>query len=72
MPVLGTIDDIPGLITRLTWNERRPEKIIITRNRDDLAGDAVERLMAIAQENDLPVLRLPDIGDLRSAATIRR
>ncbi|MGE3771232.1 MAG: polysaccharide biosynthesis protein [Bdellovibrionales bacterium] len=63
--VLGTIDDLPALITSLERAGNRPAKLILTRAPTNYSSDQLRKAMDISNRLDLPLGRLPSITELR-------
>lgn len=65
--VAGGPEDIPGLVRTFDVRGRRPEAIVVTRSREEYQKYAsLERLIEIAGEQRLEVLRLPNLSEMRS------
>jgi O-antigen biosynthesis protein WbqV len=64
--VLGTLDDIPRVIERLTREGGRPQRIILTKDRMDRA--AVQGLLSTAEKLGMPLSRTPRLTDFKAGA----
>jgi len=64
IPVMGTVDQLDDVLTRLEKDGRKPQRLILTK--DDWPGDKVRRLLALSDEWGIPLSRLPRITDLKS------
>jgi len=64
--VRGTLDDIPAILSRLTQEGERPQRLIITK--DKFEKDAMQRLVALSDELGIPLARMPRLTDFRSEA----
>ncbi|MBN2751240.1 MAG: polysaccharide biosynthesis protein, partial [Rhodospirillaceae bacterium] len=65
--VMGTIDDLADVVERLTTDNTRPRRIILTKDTFD--GEVVTRLLEEAQTLGIDLSRLPRLDDLRTALT---
>jgi len=63
IPVLGTIDELPQVVARLTSDGERPQRLIITAPA--LEGPQVRRLLDMADALTIPLARLPRITDFK-------
>ncbi|BBK41074.1 polysaccharide biosynthesis protein CapD [Allostella vacuolata] len=61
--VLGTIDDFPAVLRRLTEAGRRPQRLILTK--EDIDPPRLSRLVEEATAEGLTLARLPRLTDLR-------
>jgi O-antigen biosynthesis protein WbqV len=61
--VLGTIDEFPAVLQRLTEEGRRPQRLIITK--EDIEPSRLSRLVEEATAEGLTLARLPRLTDLR-------
>lgn len=64
VPVLGTVDDLPAVVSTLKARQRAPERIILTKERMD--GAAVRGLLDTADALGLPLARLPRLTDFKA------
>jgi len=64
IPVLGTLEELPDIISRLEKKNSKPQRLILTK--DDWPGEKVRNLLALAEELGIPLSRLPRMMDLRS------
>lgn len=76
VPVLGTMDDIAGVVAALDRKGNRPEQLVLTKRRGEIGGDEVRDLMRQAEALGLPISRMgqPEefqTGALDQAAGIR-
>ena len=62
--VLGTIEDIPALIDGLSQGNKRPQRVIVTK--DDLKSDAMRSLIDMADDLGFSLARLPLLTDFQS------
>lgn len=58
--VLGAIADLPRELARLSFQERKPQRLILTRR---LEREAMERLLDIADGAGMTIARLPRLTD---------
>ncbi len=65
VPVMGTVDDLDAAVAQLTEAERRPQRVILTR--DSLDGDVVAGILDACDTLGLALSRLPRLDDLRAA-----
>ncbi|HUH84184.1 MAG TPA: nucleoside-diphosphate sugar epimerase/dehydratase [Stellaceae bacterium] len=63
IPVLGTIDELPQVVERLTRDGDRPQRLIITA--PGLEGSQVRRLLDMADALTIPLARLPRLTDFK-------
>ncbi|MGE0723738.1 MAG: polysaccharide biosynthesis protein, partial [Alphaproteobacteria bacterium] len=63
LPVLGTLEDFPRALARLTDEGRRPERLILTKEGIDPAR--LSRLVEEASAVGIALARLPRLTDLR-------
>jgi O-antigen biosynthesis protein WbqV len=63
VPVLGTIDDLERVVTRLARRGRRPQKLVVTPQ--GLEGEAMRGLLERADALAIPLARLPRATELR-------
>ena len=63
IPVLGTIDELPRVVERLTGDGDRPQRLIITA--PGLEGPQVRRLLDMADALTIPLARLPRLTDFK-------
>lgn len=63
VPVLGTIDSLEDVVTKLDRRGKRPQKLIITAR--NLPGDQVRRLLEQADALAIPLARLPKLTDFQ-------
>jgi O-antigen biosynthesis protein WbqV len=61
--VLGTVDDLEPVVTRLARRGSRPQKLIVTAQR--LEGAVMRRLLERADALAIPLARLPRATELR-------
>jgi O-antigen biosynthesis protein WbqV len=64
--VLGTFNEIPTVVARLTEAGDRPQRLILTR--DDMEGAAIRRIVDTADQLGLTVARIPRLVELRDGA----
>jgi FlaA1/EpsC-like NDP-sugar epimerase len=69
LTVLGTFDDIPKVVERLTQSELRPQRLIVTR--DNLDGATVRQLVEMADALGMTVARMPPLVEFRDGAVDR-
>ncbi|NBB84574.1 MAG: polysaccharide biosynthesis protein [Alphaproteobacteria bacterium] len=67
VPVLGALDDLEEVLQRLTRDGRAPQRLVLTRPPAQYDGEALRRLMAVAEAGGLTLSQAPDPNDLRSA-----
>ena len=63
--VLGTIEDIPAIIDGLSQSNKRPQRVIVTK--DDLKSDAMRDLIDMADDLGFSLARLPLLTDFQSS-----
>jgi len=63
VPVLGLIDELDSVVTRLTRRGTRPQKLIVTA--PDLGGMPMRELLDRADALAIPLARLPRATELR-------
>ena len=63
--VLGTLEDIPAIIDGLSQGDRRPQRIIVTK--EDLKSDAMRRLIDLAEKLGFSLARLPLLTDFQNS-----
>jgi FlaA1/EpsC-like NDP-sugar epimerase len=63
VPVLGTIDSLEPVVTRLDRRGKRPQKLIITAR--NLPGDQVRKLLDQADRLAIPLARLPKLTEFQ-------
>lgn len=63
--ILGTIHDLPQIITKLRSDNRAPSRLILTRNVARFNGDHVTQLLEQAAALGLSLSRLPSLTELR-------
>ena len=63
--VLGTIEDIPAIIDGLSRGNKRPQRVIVTK--DDLKSDAMRSLIDMADDLGFSLARLPLLTDFQSS-----
>ena len=56
-PILGSIDDAGAVLARLRAQDRLPQAVVVTDS--DLAGPGLARLLAMADDEGVPVRRAP-------------
>ena len=61
--VLGTIDDLPGVVARLDRRGERPQRLILSAQ--GLDGATVRRLLDMAEDLTIPLARLPRITEFK-------
>ena len=67
VPVLGPLENLPKIIEQFHGQGRRPQAIILTRSREDYERHAsIDRLVELAAEEQLEILRLPNFLDMQS------
>jgi FlaA1/EpsC-like NDP-sugar epimerase len=67
IPVVGGPEELPALLQSFEARGGRPEAIILTRSRDEYQQHAsLERLIEIAAQQRLELLRLPNLLDVQS------
>jgi len=64
--VLGTIADLPRELTRLSFQDRKPQRLILTRR---LEREAMERLLDLADAAGMTIARLPRLTDFAKGVT---
>lgn len=62
--VLGTTDEIHDVVRRLARLDKRPQRLILTK--DDIDGAQVRRLLNSAAELGMTLARLPRLTDFKS------
>jgi O-antigen biosynthesis protein WbqV len=67
VPVLGTLDALPTIIERLTEQDRRPQRLILTQ--PNIEGAVVRQLLDQAAALGLPLARMPRVTELQSGVT---
>src|SRR3546814_13788049 len=67
--VMGGLDELPALIERLGGQGIRPQRLVLTRARMEVA--TVRRVFEQGDALGIPVRRLPRVGALESAAAAR-
>jgi O-antigen biosynthesis protein WbqV len=65
LTVMGDLSEIPQAVEKLTRQDKRPQRLIITR--DHLPGESVRALLDIADDLGIPLSRLPRLTDFRRA-----
>jgi len=65
--ILGHVDDLGVVIERLTKQDDRPQRLIVTRPSAELDGAAMRRLVEQAQSLGLAIARLPALTEFRDA-----
>lgn len=63
LPVLGVVDEIPTVVTRLERSGRRPSKLVLTEENCD--GALIERMLDLAESNGMTLARTPRMTELR-------
>jgi len=63
--VLGTIKDVPAIIDGLSQGNKRPQRVIVTK--DDLKSDAMRSLINMADELGFSLARLPLLTDFQAS-----
>lgn len=66
VPVLGTVDDLEGIIATLEKESHKPQRLILTK--DDWTGERVRDLYDLSERLGIPLSRLPKLTDLKSGA----
>jgi O-antigen biosynthesis protein WbqV len=67
IPVVGGPEELPALMQSFEARDCRPEAIILTRSRDEYQQHAsLDRLIEIAAQQRLELLRLPNLLDVQS------
>jgi O-antigen biosynthesis protein WbqV len=56
-PILGSVEEAPAVLARLRAEERLPASLVLTDG--EIAGEALARLMEVADREGLRVLRAP-------------
>jgi len=64
VPVLGTIDALPGIVARLTERDRAPQRLILTAPNTE--GAIVRKIADHASALGLSLARMPRVTELRS------
>jgi len=64
IPVLGTVEDLAGLLEGRAWGRDIPERLILSREKID--GATVRRILEIAEARGLSLARLPKLSELKS------
>ncbi len=67
VPVLGTLDALPAIIERLTTQDRRPQRLILTQ--PNIEGAVVRQVVDQAAALGLPLARMPRVTELQSGVT---
>jgi len=67
VPVLGALEDLDRVIRRLAAEGRSPRRLVLARPPSEMPGDAVQRLVAIADAHGLLLSQAPTPSDFRSA-----
>ena len=62
--VLGTVKEIPSVVDALSQSNRRPQRVIVTK--EDIDSDEMRRLIDFADEAGFSLARLPSLTDFRS------
>lgn len=71
VPVVGTLDRLAETVKRYDALGRRPDALILTRTRDDYSRHAMlNELVEAASEQELELLSLPDMFDIRDINTV--
>ncbi len=65
--ILGHVDDLAVVLERLTKQDDRPQRLIVTRPSAELDGAAMRRLVEQAQSLGLAIARLPALTEFRDA-----
>lgn len=67
VPVVGGPEELPKLVARYEAEDRRPVALILTRSREEYQRHAsLERLVELAGEMRLEMLRVPNLLDIQS------
>ncbi len=61
--IMGTIEDIPAVIEKLTRMGKAPQRIVIGKSQQLLGMANINRLIEIAQLTGLPIFRLRDLAE---------
>ena len=61
--VLGGIDDIPAIVSKMDREGRRPQRLIITKSR--IESDEIQRLLEITEDLGIVLARMPQLDDFR-------
>lgn len=61
--VLGTINDLPGVLDKLGRQHRRPQRLILAT--DKLSGERVRQLLEMGDALGLPLARVPRLTDFK-------
>ena len=64
LEIMGTLDDLPSVVAKLTRRGDRPQRLILTK--DDLDGAQVRDLLDAANGLGMTVANLPRLTDFRS------
>ncbi|NVJ92580.1 MAG: polysaccharide biosynthesis protein [Methylocystaceae bacterium] len=62
--ILGTVDDLEGIIATLEKESHKPQRLILTK--DDWTGERVRDLYDLSERLGIPLSRLPKLTDLKS------
>jgi FlaA1/EpsC-like NDP-sugar epimerase len=62
--------NLPKIVTKLTLRGLRPQKIILADPR--LSGEAVQKILAMADASGIPLARLPKSGEVRAGFSDKR
>lgn len=68
VPVLGSIDELHSVVTRLASTQMRPQRLIITKTHQSMDGALIAHLLDECERNGLSLARLPSLTDLRAAS----
>lgn len=67
VPVVGGPEELPRLVSRYEAEGHRPEAVILTQSREEyLRNASLERLVELAGELRLEMLRVPNLLDIRA------
>ena len=64
VPVLGTLENIEGIIENMGRNDERPQRLILSKNEMD--GVKVRSLLDAATESGMTLARLPRLTEFKS------
>jgi O-antigen biosynthesis protein WbqV len=68
VPILGHVDDLLGILERLTGRGRRPQRFILTKRP---TREAFERILDLADARGMTIARLPRLTEFRSGEAER-
>lgn len=65
VPILGTFDDIEGVVAKLTQRNNRPQRLIVTTG--SLERAVARRFLDFSAATGIPLSRVPRLTDFRTA-----